>query len=84
MPGEDALNVGASVAPGLKNKSGLLTGLLGDYDGNPRNDFRNPVGVVGNFAMISSSLTQINKWGLDWRTREEESNFIYFGGKSHA
>ncbi|XP_060570002.1 uncharacterized protein LOC132728362, partial [Ruditapes philippinarum] len=59
---------------------GLTTGLLGNNDGNPENDFTMPNGTV-----LQGNLTEreVFEYGKTWSINSNDSVFIYEDGKSH-
>jgi len=61
-----------------------LSGLLGDFDGNPDNDLRDP--STGSLLPPSTAtLEEIHtQFGSKWRTVAAESIFTYAPGTSHA
>ncbi|XP_053376387.1 uncharacterized protein LOC123533517 isoform X2 [Mercenaria mercenaria] len=71
-----SLNTGVS-----KSLKGHTTGLLGNYDGNPDNDFSMPSGTV-----LRADLTEreVFEYGKSWEINPDNSAFIYDEGKSHS
>ncbi|XP_053387695.1 uncharacterized protein LOC123541782 [Mercenaria mercenaria] len=58
----------------------MTTGLLGNYDGNPKNDFSLPNGTI-----LSADMTEreVFAYGKTWRINPNNSAFIYNEGKTH-
>ncbi|KAL3837614.1 hypothetical protein ACJMK2_022960 [Sinanodonta woodiana] len=74
----EMLTIAVTLPPIFKNKT---KGLLGNYDGDPNNDFIFPNGTVldGN----ATERTLFN-YGISWSIDATESVFIYSRGKSHT
>lgn len=76
---KDVLNVMPIIANDLLK--GTLTGLLGDFDGNPGNDL-----LLPNGTSLQSNTTEdtiFTTFNTAWRIKEVESLFSYPAGKSY-
>ncbi|KAL3836509.1 hypothetical protein ACJMK2_021935, partial [Sinanodonta woodiana] len=76
--GVEMLALGITLPPIFKNKT---KGLLGNYDGNPSNDF-----VYPNGTRLAENATEkeIFYFGLSWSIQDAESVFKYPKEKGHA
>lgn len=75
----DHLNVSISPAP---DQLGRMSGLLGNFDGDPQNDF-----IVREGASLPTPLSFIDLYNLfaaSWRITDQESLFDYEEGESTA
>ncbi|KAK3579903.1 hypothetical protein CHS0354_031421 [Potamilus streckersoni] len=75
--GVEMLTLAVTLPQIFKNKT---KGLLGNYDGDPNNDFIYPNGTVLDGNATERTLFH---YGISWTIDDYESVFIYFSGKSH-
>ncbi|XP_053386927.1 uncharacterized protein LOC123542089 isoform X2 [Mercenaria mercenaria] len=75
--GVEMLSLSTFVPENLKN---LTKGLLGNYNGDPSDDFAMPNGTV-----LKPNLTEreIFEYGKTWTINPNNSAFVYDDGKSH-
>ena len=66
-------------------RQGRIQGLLGDFDGDPENDYRTRDGELVDMTSGSSgerSQKLYGFWGASWRVGQPESIFDYAHGKT--
>ncbi|KAH3847198.1 hypothetical protein DPMN_089515 [Dreissena polymorpha] len=64
-----------------KTFNNVTKGLLGNFDGDPYNDFVYPNGSLLHF---NASDLEIFRFGQTWSVNDSSSVFIYEDGKSHS